>query len=289
MNLSASKLSLAKAQSTRRGLAGSASKREEGASFKFKRQGENTMKTRLLLTVCAVGTFLALQGMVGCGSDNSGTQSGKGGSGTAGIKGTGGSSSVAGAPGTGGSLVGTGGRGAPGVGGAQAMGGRGGPGTGGEQATGGRGGRGAGGTQAAGGRGPGAGGTQAAGGRGGGTGGSTGTRLDAGPDTGNRDTNQPVDVVRRDTTRIDGACGAEGEACCTPGNTCDDGLTCQGNAGNRTCRPAPDAAEDAPCGSEGEACCANRTCNSADLDCTGNGRNATCEAASNDGGGRRGG
>ncbi len=200
------------------------------------------MKTRFVLSMFAVGALLATQGLVGCGSDNTSTPKGTGGAkGTGGSTGNGGATSAGGTTSTGGSRA---------AGGATSNGG----------IT--------------------------------GSGGST-VRRDAGPDTARPDT------ARNDTARNDtsAACGGEGEACCTNGRACDNGLTCQGTGGNRTCETAPatdggnrdtfrrDTAEDAPpCGALGEDCCSpGRTCDNG-LTCRGGGT-GTCRETASDGGG----
>jgi hypothetical protein len=49
------------------------------------------------------------------------------------------------------------------------------------------------------------------------------------------------------------ACGASGQPCCGAGAaaTCNTGLTCQGAAGARTCRAAPDAGAPADAAAAG--------------------------------------
>ena len=148
------------------------------------------MKTRFVVSMFAVGAMLATQGLVGCGTDSSGTKTG-----TGGAQGGGGATGRGGATGNGGA---TSRGGATGNGGATSNGG----------AT--------------------------------GVGGSTVPR-DGGPDLGtNRDTARADTTTNRDTARNDTttACGGEGEACCAPDNTCDNGLTCQRQGGERTCEVA---------------------------------------------------
>jgi hypothetical protein len=240
------------------------------------------MKTRFVLSMCAVGALLATQGLVGCGSDGNGSNNG-----TGGVKSTGGAVSTGGVTSAGGSGGGTT---TP-------------PGTGGSTTP-----------------------------RDAGLDGSRDAQQNR--DTQNRDTSQNADVacggegeaccanntcdngltcqgrpgnrscetapVLDGGARLDGArsdtataCGGDGEPCCAD-DTCDDGLTCQGNR-TPTCRaPAVDGggqndapADSAPCGGEGEACCSNSTCDDG-LTCQGRPGNRSCEAAA-DGGGPSGG
>lgn len=190
------------------------------------------MKTRFVVSMFAVGAMLAMQGLVGCGTDSSGTKTG-----TGGAQASGGATSRGGATSNGGA---TSRGGATGNGGAT------------------------------------------------GVGGNTVPR-DAGRDlVSNRDTARSDATTNRDTARNDTAtaCGGEGEPCCAPNNSCDAGLTCQRQGGERICLPEDqpvdsgrndtartdtartdtarvdtarvDTATD--CGGQGEPCCAGRTC-----------------------------
>ena len=71
------------------------------------------MKPRILLSICAAGTLLAVQGMMGCGSDGSGTTTGTGGiTGAGGVTSAGGTTTTTPLPGAGGTttpIPGTGG------------------------------------------------------------------------------------------------------------------------------------------------------------------------------------
>jgi len=119
-------------------------------------------------------------------------------------------------------------------------------------------------------------------------------------DSGRRNDTARNDTARNDTARTEAAtaCGGEGEACCAPDNTCDDGLTCERQGGERICvqETAVDAgrrdtnirrdtAVDAPeeCGGLDEDCCEDRVCDDG-LTCRGGGT-GTCREAEADGGG----
>jgi hypothetical protein len=276
------------------------------------------MKTRFVLSMLAVGALLATQGLVGCGSDTSGTQTGKGGAtSSGGAIGSGGITSRGGATGSGGAI---GNGGAVGVGGSTVPrdGGRPDSATNRDTAredtnvrrdtarndT-----------------------TTACGGEGepccppdntcneGLTcerqGGERVCVRDEEPvDSGRRnDTAVRNDTARNDTARNDTArnetatdCGDEGEPCCPPDNTCNEGLTCERQGGERVCvEDTPvdggrnrdtnvrrDTAADAPaCGGLDEDCCAGRECDDG-LVCRGGGT-GTCEEAAVDGGGGPGG
>jgi hypothetical protein len=196
----------------------------------------------------------------------------------AGVGGAGGSwRGSGGATGNGGA-TGTGG--ATGAGGARGMGGV--PATGGAQSKGGA---------------PGTGGATGAGG--------TTTRPDVAPDlpptldtnTVQNDANRPIrdtNAVSEAGSRADtnptpdasddtAACGAVGEACCTPRTCTAAGATCLGG----TCQAAvdaPPAADAPPCGASGEACCTTAPRCYDGLTCQGGGATRACAAAPDSGG-----
>lgn len=243
------------------------------------------MKTRFVLSMCAVGAVLATQSLVGCGSDGNGSNNG-----TGGVKSTGGAVSTGGSGGSGGTTT------APGTGGSTTP------------------------------RDAGLDGNRdaqqnrdvqqnrdtqnrdvpqnadvACGGEGEAC--CASNTCDNGLTCQGRPGNRSCEtapVVDGGGTRLDGArsdaataCGGDGEPCCA-NQTCDDGLTCQGNR-TRTCRaPAVDGgaqndapADTAPCGAEGEACCSNNTCDDG-LTCQGRPGNRSCETAADGGGSSRG-